>query len=427
VRAVGIGVLAFILCLLGVSRGSEAQEGDVSSETAPAAAQGAGAATTSHGFGGPSSVGGALRRDEKSKARTLTSYFDFKDRLKKEHGFGFGVDYFALYQRASSSPGEDEAGGGAFRVFGQWDLVKRGSANTGSLVYKVENRHRLATPIAPQDLGFEVGYVGLTAITFSDIGWALTNLYWEQQLAGGRLAVVAGVLDTTDYVDIYALADPWNDFMNLAFSTNPTIPVPNQGLGAAVRFMATDHVYVLAGLEDANGDPTDPGGAWGSFFDTGEYFSHVELGWVSSLKNGFTDNAHLVAWHADAREDAQVPSGWGLAASWSQKLAARWQPFVRAGYSEGGGALWERSLSVGTGYSFRDGADVLAVGLNWGRPSEESYGPDVKDQVTAQVFYNWHPLRFLTVIPDLQLLFDPALNPDEDLIAVYSVRARLAF
>ena len=434
VRAMGaLGALAM---LLGAGSGAAAQPAAPESSApahaaTPTSAHGtrdpAPAPDTSVGLGGPSSVGGTLGRDARIEPSALTRYFAFKERMQDEHGFSFGADYFTLYQKASSSPGEDHAAGGVFRFFGSWDLVGRRSKSTGGFVYKIENRHRLGTPISPQDLGFEVGYVGLTAITFSDIRWALTNLYWQQSLLDGRLAFVAGYVDNTDYVDVHALVDPWNDFMNLAVSTDATIPIPNQGLGAALRFMITDQVYVLGGLSDTNGDPTDPGGAWSSFFDTGEHFTHVELGWISSLESRFTDNVHVGFWHADEREEAEVPGGWGVAASWSQKLGEVWQPFVRGGYSDGGGALWERSLSAGLGRYFRGGDDVLSVGLSWGRPNAESFGPGLGDQVTAQVFYHWRPLRFLHVIPDFQLLFDPALNPEEDVIAAWSVRARLAF
>ena len=101
-------------------------------------------------------------------------------------------------------------------------------------------------------------------------------------------------------------------------------------------------------------------------------------------------------------------------------------PFARAGYAEGGGALWERSLSAGLGYFPRGAQDLLGVGLNWGRPSEDTFGSGLDDQYTLEVFYRWRPLRLLTISPDLQLLFDPALNPDEDLIVVLGVRVRLA-
>jgi porin len=378
-------------------------------------------------FGGPNSVGGTLKKDKEVKTTVLIPYFDFKEKVKKNYGLAFGLDYNALFQAATASPGDDTAASGALRFFGRWTLLGRGSGNTGTLIYKVENRHRLGTDIAPQDLGSEVGYAGLTAVPFSDMGWALTNLFWEQQLLNGRLAFVAGVVDSTDYVDTYSLLDSWTDFNNLAFTTNPTIPAPNQGLGAAVSAMITDNYYVLVGLADANGDPTNPGDSFSSFFDDAEYFSHLEVGWIQSRKNRFTDSVHLTVWHADARVEAQLSSGWGMAFSWNRLFENTWEPFVRAGYSDGGGALWNSSVSIGLGYHTREKNDLVALGLSWGRPSEEIFGPGLNDQYTAELFYRLKLSNIITITPDVQLLVDPALNPDEDVIAIFGIRARLSF
>ena len=233
---------------------------------------------------GPSSVGGQLDKDREAKGasdpvpRLSERYFSFKNRVEEEYGFSFGFDYNALFQAASDSLGEDTAAGGVFRAYGQWTLVGKDSENTGTLTYKVENRHRLGTDIAPRGLGSEIGYAGLTAVTFSSIGWALTNLCWSQHLLNNRLAFVGGIVDVTDYVDVYGLVNPWTDFNNYAFTTNPTIPAPDQGLGAAVRVTPTENIYILAGIADANGDPTNPGDSINSFFSEDEFFTHIEVG-----------------------------------------------------------------------------------------------------------------------------------------------------
>jgi hypothetical protein len=113
-------------------------------------------------FGGPTSVGGALKEDDEAKEtvfrfdglqRHLEPYFDFKARMNEEHGLAFGTDYTALYQGASEGLSEDQAASGIFRVFGTWTAFGRESGNTGSLVFKVENRHTLGTNIPPQGLG----------------------------------------------------------------------------------------------------------------------------------------------------------------------------------------------------------------------------------------------------------------------------------
>jgi porin len=333
---------------------------------------------TISGFGGPGSVPGTLDIDREAKgvdaARVdyVEAYFDFKQQIKENYGLAFGFDYNAIYQAASKSLGDDAAAGGVLRMFGQWALTGRGTQNTGTLIYKVENRHRIGTDIAPQALGFEAGYVGLTAVPFSDIGWALTNLYWDQHLWGNRVALVGGVVDSTDYVDVYGLVNPWADFSNLAFSTDPTIPAPNQGLGAAVRFMATDNVYFLGGIADANGDPTDPGDTFDSFFNTAEFFTHIEFGWVASMEKAFSDNIHLTLWHMDAREQARTADGWGAAFSFSRLFAEKWEPFLRIGYAEDGGAMWEKSIGAGIGYHPNATSDALGAGLNWSRPSQDT-------------------------------------------------------
>jgi len=415
------------LLLLGALWALPASAQSSEPKTAPAAQSG-----TSQ-FGGPSSVGGTLDKDRKAKAAVsvradlVDRYFDFKERVEESYGLAFEFDYNALFQAATESLGDDQAAGGVLRLFGQWTLAGRDSESTGRLVYKIENRHRLGTDIAPQDLGVAAGYAGLTAVPFSEIGWALTNLFWNQHFLGNRVGFVAGVVDSTDYVDVYGLVNPWTDFSNLAFSTDPTIPAPNQGLGAAVRVIATENFYVIGGIADANGDPTDPGNTFSSFFDDAEFFTHLEVGWAASYEKGFSDNVHLTAWHADKRKQANTPDGWGLTFSFSRLFAEKWAPFLRAGYAKDGGALWEKSVSAGLGYYTRKNSDLIGMGLNWSRPSSDTFDSGLDDQYTAEVFYRIQVLKILSITPDLQLLFDPALNPGEDLIAVFGIRVRISF
>ncbi len=387
-------------------------------------------------FGGPTSVGGTLKEDDEAKEtvfrfdglqRHLEPYFDFKARMNEEHGFAFGVDYTALYQGASEGLTEDQAASGILRVFGTWTAFGQESGNTGSLVFKVENRHTLGTNIPPQGLGFAVGYAGLTAGPFSDFGWGLTNFYWQQKLNEGRFSFVAGIVDTTDYVDIYGLVNPWTSFSNLAFLTDPTIPAPNQGLGAAFGVMATDNVYVIGGFADTNGDPTDVANNFDTFFNDTEYFSHIEVGWTSAKDRIYLDNVHVTAWHADERTRAGVPDGWGLAFSAAKFIDEKWMPFLRAGYADDGGALWEASVSTGFGYYLKKHGDLMGLGLNWSRPSPTGVGPGLDDQYSVEFFYRVQLSQSVAITPGVQLLIDPALNPTEDQIWIFGLRGRLSF
>ena len=382
-------------------------------------------------FGGPSSVGGTLREDDEvtkpwfrleSIDRALKPWFDWKGGLKEDYGLSFGLDYTALGQKASDSLGKDNAAGGIFRFFGNWTVFGRESGNTGSIVFKVENRHRLGTDVAPQNLGFEAGYLGITGTAFNDFGWGLTNLYWKQFLNQGRISFVVGAVDVTDYLDIYGLTNPWTQFQNLVFLTDPTIPTPNPGLGAAFGAMATDNVFVVGGLADSNGDPTQPGDWFDTFFNEHEYFYHLEVGWTTSKDRIYFDNIHLTGWYANERQKAGVPSGKGLSFSASWLVNDTWMPFLRAGYSDGGDALLETSVSGGVGYYFKENRDLLGFGLNWGRPPQSG----LRDQYTAELFYRLQFAQNLALTPSVQLLVDPAHNPQENSIWVLGLRARLA-
>jgi porin len=382
-------------------------------------------------FGGPNSVGGILIEDDavrkpwfrlESVDRVLQPWFDWKEGLNRDYGLSFGLDYSALGQITSDSLGKDNAAGGIFRFFGNWTVIGRESGNTGSIVFKVENRHRLGTDIAPQNLGFEVGYLGITGTAFSDYGWGLTNLYWKQRFNQGRISFVAGAVDVTDYLDVYGLINPWTSFQNLSFLTNPTIPAPNQGLGAAIGAMATDNIYVIGGLADTNGDPTEPLDWFDTFFSDNEYFYHFEVGWTSSQDRIYLDNIHLTGWYADNRVKAGVESGKGLAFSAAWFVNDTWMPFFRTGYSDGGGALLKATASAGIGYYFKESKDLFGFGLNWGRPPQSG----LDDQYTAEIFYRFQLTQNLAITPDVQLIIDPALNPNESSIWIFGLRARLA-
>ncbi len=377
-------------------------------------------------FGGPGSVGETLMEGDaltdpiyrwEGLERALQPWFGFKAGLHEKHALSLGLDYQMLFQTVSDSLGETEAGGGIFRAYGSWTLAGRESGNTGGLVLKIENRHRIGTDIPPQQLGFEAGALSVTGTMFSDYDWALTNLYWQQKFMDGRIGFVAGQVDVTDYLDLYGLINPLTAFQNLSFSTNPTIAAPSQGLGVAAGAFITDRFYGLLGFADANGDPTDPDF---DLFDDGELFEHIEIGWVSSYERRYFDNMHITAWHADERTAAGVPEDWGLAFSASWFADNKWIPFLRAGWSDGDAALMSRAVSTGFGYLARN-RDLIGVGLSWERPGLNT----LDDQYTAELFYRLQLFQNFALTPDVQIISDPALNPNEDMIFVLGLRARL--
>jgi len=391
-------------------------------------------------LGGPDAVANRMESDRAEKnalyeSKLLKPYFEWQADLKEKHGFSFGGDYTAVYLKASDNlPGTDDyASSGMVRLYGSWELLGRGTDTTGTLVYKAEHRHRYADT-APN--GFFIGSLGNVGVIeppFSDQGTRLTNLYWRQSWNKGKIVALGGFLDATDFVDIFALSSPWMHFMNFAFSTGAaTISLPEDAtLGLAAGAWLNDKIYVIGGFEDTNSDPTDPFEGFDTFFDDNEYFKHIEIGWTTSKERAYLDNLHLTLWHADERETAGVEDGWGGVLSFTHYISDKWMPFLRAGYANDGGSLLEKSVSAGVGYQpnpiGRAAESLLGVGANWGQPNETVFGSGLDDQYSFELFYRLQVTKELAITPDVQFLINPALNPDEDNIWVFGLRARLAF
>ncbi|MBY6185131.1 carbohydrate porin [Marinobacter hydrocarbonoclasticus] len=367
-------------------------------------------------FGGPDAVDNQIEEDRNRHPMPL------KEQWAKR-GLNLGIDYSAVWLGANDAlPGaDDSAASGMLRFYGSWALLNRGSANSGSLVWKLEHRHSY-TDTSVKGFEFGVGGLGLVTPPFSDEKTRLTNLYWKQRLAEGRATFVAGFLDATDYFDVYALASPWTGFMNFAFSTGTTtVALPGDAtLGVAGATMLGDNWFVIAGLTDMESDPTEPWRGFQTFFSDNRYFSSLELGWTSDQEQIYVNNVHLSLWHADESEQQGTTDGQGLNLSASTQLGA-WLPFVRAGFSDDAGTLAEKSVSIGSGYYGLMEGSTLGAAVNWADV------PGSDDQWTWELFYLFKPLPYLELTPDIQLIQNPALNPDESSVVMYGIRGRVFY
>jgi porin len=225
------------------------------------------------------------------------------------------------------------------------------------------------------------------------------------------------------------MASPWLHFMNFAFSTgSATIGLPNDAaVGVAFGTMLTDRFYLIAGLTDTNGDPSDPFKGFDNFFSDNEYFASIEVGYTSSQERIILDNYHLTVWHKDRQDAANIPSGWGVNFSASRYLNDNFMPFLRGGYTEDAGSLLESSISAGIGYNTEAFNGLLGAAVNWGSPNEDTFVPDLDDQFALEVFYRAAAGRYAALTVDLQYIQNPAINPFESSIWMFNLRGRVVF
>ena len=372
------------------------------------------------GFGGPNAVENQIDTDFGE------DWDDWKQNLKDDFGIVLSVDYTGVLLTANETFSDNTGAGGIARIFGTFDLF---NVENGMLVWKFEHRHAYGST-SPFDFSLgQIGYVGLQEPPFNDTDFRTQNLYWRQRMNGGRSVLIAGVLDATDYLDAFALASPWLHFMNFAFSTgSATIGLPNDAaVGVAYGTMLNDNFYLIAGLTDTNGDPSDPFKGFDNFFSDNEYFTSIELGYTSSQERIIFDNYHVTLWHKDRQAAASIPSGWGFAFSASRYLNDNLMPFVRGGYAEDAGSLLQKSLSLGIGYQTEAFDGLLGAAFNWGEPNETTFAPGLDDQYALEMFYRVPMSRRLALTVDTQYIKDPAINPFESSIWMFNLRGRVAF
>ena len=372
------------------------------------------------GLGGPSSVEADLQPGDgltdpqyrsNFPVNVAPRYFEWKEGLA-ERGFRFNLDYLALAQTTNSDLGEGKASGGIFRIYGSWQATDR-----GTLTFKLEDRHAYGA-VAPQNFGFDAGALSITGTAFNDNRTLLTNLFWTQRAADGSWTLQFGILDVTDFLDIYGLVSPYTAFQNLAFNTNPTINAPNPGLGIAGGVKLGPNYYLTASVADANADPSSPDF---DVFSDGELFKSVEIGYTSGFDRIYFDNIHFTFWHSDAADDGSRLEDYGASFSAAWFVGNKWMPFFRAGTSKGRAALYEKSVSMGLGYFARN-TDLAGIGFNWAEANGIS-----GDQKTIEAFYRFSISPNLQVTPSVQYIRNPLLNSSTSSITLWGLRARVVF
>lgn len=359
-------------------------------------------------FGGPEQVDNRMQEDSGDRNLPL------KEKLAAD-GIDIAIDYSAVAYNASDvlSGADDSASGGMLRFYGSWKATE-----TGSVIWKIEHRHSYSDT-EPRFIGFNAGVSGLETPAFSDQGGRLTNLYWKQSFNDKKTTLMAGFLDATDYVDVYAVASPWTGFMNFAFSTgSAAMALPGDAaLGIAGGTMINDNFFIIGGITDMESDPTKP---FSNLLKESHYFKSVELGWTSGKDQIYVDNIHITFWDADEsiEQGQAADSGVNFSAS---KMMGAWLPFLRVGVADKGSLLGiDKSVSTGFAlYGLGGKSNTFGAAINWADVAAND------DQITLEVFYLMKLMPFWELTPDIQIVKNPATNPNEDQVTILGLRTRL--
>lgn len=382
----------------------------------------------------------------------LSPWMTWKARVQERTGISFGGSYGVLWQGYSNSRfGEKNSVGHKFTLNLSKALINAGKPNALTFDIALEDRRPLGTDLPPTFAGIAAGSGLPTAATWADFSLGVSQAYIRQTLSGGRFQYTIGKIFAPNFVDAYPFFDDNRQFLNLAFSTSPTIAVPLRGFGfLGAAYPGSGSTYVKAGMFTANS--SDTGATIGDFFAHNEHFYFAEVGQTQFARRPIpihargpmdANNMHLTVWYRDplAFRPGETnpllrprPKAYGVAFSINQMIGTDYMWFLRGGVGTGGFA----KANVTGGFGYRPPsrtADLFGIGIGWSEPDiPEINIPlpvplpiSLPSQTVGEVFYRLALTPAFAVTPDFQLILNPSIDPRRNSLAVFSLRARLAF
>lgn len=105
-----------------------------------------------------------------------------------------------------------------------------------------------------------------------------------------------------------------------------------------------------------------------------------------------------------------------MSATWK---FATWTPFLRYGNSNGGGGVAAKEYAS-AGFKLKSDFDqTFSAGAAWSRPADET----LRDEYVIEASYVYQVSKNVSLTPDVQLIVNPANNPNTGKSWVLGIRA----
>jgi len=359
-------------------------------------------------------------------------YFnDANDWLDDKLRLRLGLAYSALAMGATDSINYPQGGAaGDFDFFGRWRWWGVESGNTGTFGFNLRDRHQY-TPVPPSLLGENLGSLWNLTSGFSDTGLELTQAYLDQYFLDRNVGFRIGQIFQDLHFDTYSYKSAKLFFLNAAFSDNPAVAFPEASVGFATLMRPVKDWHFITGVGDARGRKLDSGL---QSLVSEKVFSGWEIGWTPSSGPLTGHSLAAFSWFSPAQSDSAGGDGSGLAVTYE------WQPqrplgvFARYSWSSSTATAVSHLGTAGLVWKEPWGRELdrAGVAFAWGTPSgreftsvDPGFRAEPRGQGVLELFYRYQATSFLQVTPDAQLLINPSYNAQDDLIGVFSIRARV--
>jgi porin len=303
----------------------------------------------------------------------------------------------------------------------KWTVFDARSAGTaGWISAQIEYEAALDGSGAKQNAQTNIGALtNPTSIWSTHSGLRIPELAWQQSFFSGHIVALAGVVNQGNYIDANTYANTGRgQFTNSALINSMVLPLPAYNYGLNLQWQPSNDWYAMFGTSVGNATAGESPSANFSWEDWSLLW---EVGYAPSDFLGLGPGVYRIQPFL-ARADGPVQGG--VSFNLQQQLGHR-SPFGWFGRFGVGGSQVSAGAKaqVGTGFVMQAPLkyagwvpqltnDLLGVGFVWSQPSASTRTVYHNNEYVFETFYTLQLTPTSQLQPDLQIVWNPAFNPD---------------
>jgi hypothetical protein len=353
-------------------------------------------------------------------------YSAFKDYLQKQYGFGYSMTSSFTMQYGSPSGRQASLQTILYPSF-VWTMFNNDKGNLNlNFAYNIVQY----SGVNAETIDNRIGVV--TAINdYTEQQNEFPELYFNYQFPNEYQTLSLGLgqyplynFDGTNYD-----ANQQENFINWTFSQNASSTYPTAGLGSFVQIAPSDKWSIAAGFQDATN--VDGNRISTSHLGRKHYTTFGYAAYTPTLnKLGAGQYSFLYYNQPWVEAQPQTTNGWSLNAQ--QNIGEQWAVFGRINGVSGHQADINRSYLLGAVLNNpfkRNPLDQIGFAAAVNHIDETAVGESLEHdyEKVLESYITFGVSKWAAITPDIQIYFNPALNPKSDNAFAFSLRASVFF
>jgi len=371
-----------------------------------------------------------LKRQEHSLGAEIDSVRGRYARAKKEIRDSVGVTY-SMEASVMSQWGTPNGGYGAvqamFTPAVNWDVFSSPTVGHGSLQF-----YFLAVQYFSGATGASLGAnIDLNSPINNQptANQQFVQVTYTHGFPGEWLAISVGQYAFANFDGNAYANDQQVNFIGYSLTQNGSQNYSQAGLGAYAQLNPTREITLAAGFQDAN----DLSGSYIQFptLGRGQYAWFLYGAWSPAVAD-WGQGSYGLLYYNQPGIALQPLASTGLSFSASQPIGDGWGLFLRANTAWQSSSAIQSSIAGGAVLNDplkRSPSDQIGLGMAWNATNMSLYaGSFARPSETMVEFYwAWSVYQALLITPNVQLYLQPALAPNDDIAAVFTIRVTQLF